>query len=107
MRKISSFLLVFCLLAVPAFAQAPGTVTIAWIASVTPSVTYNVYHSAAATGPWVKLNTTPITLLGFTDTVNSTGFWTATAVDAKGDESAKGIPVGLPSPPTGLKAVGN
>jgi hypothetical protein len=106
MRKISSFLLVFCLLAVPAFAQAAGTVTFTWTASVTPNVTYNVYHSTAATGPWTKLNTAPITTLTFNDVVDTSGFWTVTAVDAAGDESVKPSPVTLPAPPSALKVLG-
>ena len=47
---------------------SPGTtVKLAWIASTTPGVTYNVYRVTESSGKTERLNTAPITDLSFTD----------------------------------------
>ena len=43
------------------------TVTLKWVASTTPGVTYNVYRVTESTGKLEKLNKDPVTELTFTD----------------------------------------
>lgn len=119
-KKFALFLLcVFCLTLRPAparairvvhlFAQIGGTacqsaspgspgwkgtqhgVCLTYVASTTPSVTYNLWRGTITGGPYVQLNTSPTANLFFLDTtaaVSTTYFYVATAVDAAGDQSA-------------------
>ena len=77
-----------------------------------PVSSYNVYRSATPTGPFTKINTSPITGLTFTDTnVKSGDTWSyeATAVDANNVESdpSNVVTAKVPGPnaPTGLTAI--
>jgi fibronectin type 3 domain-containing protein/regulation of enolase protein 1 (concanavalin A-like superfamily) len=57
---------------------------------------YNVYRSAAATGPWTKLTATPVTASAFADLfapANATSFYYVTAVDLNGTESGASLVV--------------
>jgi hypothetical protein len=51
---------------------------------------YNVYSGTTPGGPYTKMNTTPITGTGFSDTSAQTGtfYYVVTSVDSDGDESA-------------------
>src|SRR5439155_179533 len=54
---------------------------------------YNVYRSASASGPWTKLNLTPITTSAFLDSAAPTGtsYYQVTAVDTTGNESTPSL----------------
>ena len=87
-------LFVVLLFAVPCAAQT--SVSLSWDASPTPGVNYNLYRTKTATGcavdgpSCVKVNTTAISLLTFTDAPGVSGRWfyVVRAVDADGVESA-------------------
>jgi hypothetical protein len=67
-----------------------------WGASSSSNVAgYNVYRATAAAGPFTRLNTSLVTTLTFTDSTSQPGqtyFYTATAVDSSGNESAQSAP---------------
>lgn len=76
-----------------------------------PAVSFNVYRGTALTGPFTKINTSPVTSPTFTDTQVTSGqqYWyEVTAVDANGIESADSsiasATVPGPNAPTGLTA---
>ncbi len=58
-------------------SRAQHSVGLAWTASSTaagnPSLTYNVYRSAACTGTFAKLNSTPVAATTFLDATVFTG----------------------------------
>lgn len=98
----------------PIKAQSVTSVTLTWNAdpattTTEAAATYNVYHSVAPTGPFVKVNTTPISVLTFVDTVNKSGFWEVSGVGSDGQEGTKSAAVTFlvnpPAVPTGLKVV--
>jgi hypothetical protein len=98
----------------PILAQSVTSVTLTWnadpaTATTEAAVTYNVYHSTTPTGPFVKVNTTPISVLTFVDTVNKSGFWAVSGVGSDGQEGTKSAGVTFlvnpPAVPTGLKVV--
>jgi fibronectin type 3 domain-containing protein len=106
------------LLLVAGAAQAQTkqhNVVLAWTASTTSGVTYNVYRGTVSGGPYTKLNSSPISNLTYTDTTGTGGtayFYVATAVDANGFESVFSNQVSAtflasPAPPTGLTATAN
>ena len=68
------------------------TVALSWIASVTTTVTgYNVYRSTTNGSGYVRINSSPVTLLNYTDSTvanSTTYFYVATAVDSNGLESS-------------------
>ena len=109
MKRLALF--VVLLFAVPCAAQ----VTLAWDASDTPNVTYNVHRSKTAGGcadvaaaSCTKLNTAPINVLTFTDTTPVSGrfFYVATAVDADSIESIPSNELSVilpPKPPKNLR----
>lgn len=101
-----SRLILFLALAAPILAQS-RSVTITWIASTTPGVTYNVLHSPAPSGPFTPVNTAPITGTTFTDTTNLSGFWAVESIDSNGDSSVLSNEATIPNAPTGVKAVAN
>lgn len=107
MKRLLSVFPLILLLAVIVVAQTANSVTLKWTASTTPNVTYNIYHSASASGPFTIVNAAPITGLTYTDTVNLAGFWEARAVDASGSLSVATSIVTIPNAPTGFQAVGN
>jgi hypothetical protein len=70
---------------------APSSVTLSWAASVSLDVAgYNVYRASITGGPYMKLNSSPVSSLQYLDTAVSSGqtyFYVATAVDSAGSES--------------------
>jgi fibronectin type 3 domain-containing protein len=76
------------------FTATGGTsgITLQWSANTEADIAgYNVYRSASASGPFTKLNTTPITLLTYLDTTAPTGtisYYQLTAVDTSANQSA-------------------
>jgi hypothetical protein len=72
-------------------AAVPKTVTLSWVASVTPGVTYNIYRGTTSGGPYsTKVNSSPIVGTSFTDTSVVSGqtyYYVARSVDASGTES--------------------
>ena len=95
----------FLLFAVPCTAQT--SVSLSWDASSTPGVSYNLYRTktvagCATAGPGcIKVNTAPISVLTFSDTVSASGRWfyVARAVDADGVESANSNELAVILPP--------
>jgi fibronectin type 3 domain-containing protein len=91
--------------------SAAHSVALAWTASTTPNVTYNVYRGTASGGPYTKLNSTPVSVLTYTDSNNITTYYyyVVTAVDSHGIESvySNEVSAGVPNPPTGLVGVTN
>lgn len=76
------------------------TVTISWVASVTPGVTYNVYVSGTTGGPYTKIGNT--SALQFVDKNGIAGnkyFYVVTSTDTDGesDFSAE-VSATLPTP---------
>jgi hypothetical protein len=68
----------------------PHSVTASWVASVTPSVTYNIYRGTTSGGPYAKVNGSPVFGLSYVDNAVQAGqtyYYVATAVDANGVES--------------------
>lgn len=68
------------------------TVALSWIASTTTTVTsYNVYRSTTNGSGYVKINSSPVTLLAYTDSNVTNGltyYYVTTAVDSNGLESS-------------------
>ena len=67
------------------------SVTLSWVASTTPSVSYNVYRSTTSGGPYTKINGSLIAGLSYVDNsvvAGQTYFYVGTAVDNGGNESA-------------------
>lgn len=63
---------------------APQSVVLTWTASTTPVAGYDIYRSTTDGGPYVLLNSTPITNVTYTDTTVQSGqtyFYVTTAVD--------------------------
>ncbi len=69
----------------------PRTVTLNWVASVSPGVTgYNVYRSVTSGGPYTQLNSAPVTATTFDDNVVEAGqtyYYVVKAKDNAGNES--------------------
>jgi hypothetical protein len=74
------------------FQTNPHSVDLSWTASTSTDVVgYNIYRALAATGPFQKLNTIPISETTYTDTTVQSGvtyYYVATAVDSIGVESS-------------------
>jgi chitodextrinase len=67
------------------------SVTLTWVASTTPSVSYNVYRSTTSGGPYTKINGSLIAGLSYVDNsvvAGQTYYYVATAVDNTSAESA-------------------
>jgi fibronectin type 3 domain-containing protein len=68
------------------------TVALAWIASVTTTVTgYNVYRTTTSGSGYVRINPAPVSLLTYTDASVQNGttyYYVTTAVDSNGLESS-------------------
>lgn len=84
-------------------AAPSHSVTLTWNASLTPNVTYNVYRAGSPGGPYAELASTPINTVTYIDTSVAAGqtyYYTTTAVDSGGIESAKSneAPATVPSP---------
>ena len=68
----------------------PHSVTLTWAAAATPNVTYNVYRSTTTGTGYVKLNTSPISGLSYTDTTVANGttyYYVVRSVSSTGIES--------------------
>jgi fibronectin type 3 domain-containing protein len=113
MRRYLWYLALLLALAWPAIAQtAQHSIKLTWTAG-TGDVTYNVYRSTVAGGPYSKLTTTPISVATYTDTTGTGGtkyFYVTTGLDASGVESinsneASATFLLAPGAPTALAAV--
>jgi hypothetical protein len=110
-------LLIANLVATPSAATGlavhPGntTLNVSWSAASAPNgfpvTTYNVFTSAAATGPWAaagSTSSTSVTVSSLTD--GTTYYVTVRAVGSSGTgpaaTPASGVPLGVPYPPTAL-----
>lgn len=74
----------------PTFGKYLDFLDVAWTASATPNVTYNVYRSTVSGGPYT-LQGTGIGQLTFRDenvTPGSAYYYVVTAVDSNKNESA-------------------
>jgi len=79
----------------------PPSVTLGWTASTSTVAGYNIYRGTISGGPYVKVNTSLITSLAYTDTTVQSGttyFYVATAVDSSGNESVNSNEVSAPVP---------
>jgi hypothetical protein len=73
-------------------APVSHTVTLNWVASLTPNVTYNVYRAGSSGGQYTKLAGTAMNTVTYTDTSVAAGqtyYYVTTAVDGSGNESTK------------------
>jgi hypothetical protein len=71
-------------------AAVVHSVSLAWAASTSTVVGYNVYRGSVSGGPYTMLTSTPDSALTYTDmavTAGQTYFYVVTAVDANGNES--------------------
>ena len=69
---------------------APHTVAVSWTASTSTVAGYNVYRSTTSGSGYVKLNSSLVTGLTYTDSnvlSGTTYYYVATAVDSSGNES--------------------
>jgi len=74
-----------------ASSQQAHSVSLSWIASTSTVKGYNIYRSTSSGSGYVKLNTSLINALTYSDGSVSSGttyFYVATAVDSGGDESS-------------------
>jgi hypothetical protein len=80
------------LTAMPSPSAPSAAVALAWSASTSAVVGYNVYRAAVQGGPFTKLNSVPVNATTFTDsngiTPNNTYFYVVTSVDSGNVESA-------------------
>jgi hypothetical protein len=110
MKKLLYLLAVLVLLAaVLLFAQGGHYVVLNWTASVTPSVTYNVYRSTITGGPYSQINLSAVSCCTFTDSsVNSgtTYYYVVRAFDGTSESvnsnEAKAVVPQGPQAPTNL-----
>jgi hypothetical protein len=64
--------------------------TLNWNASMTPSLTYNVYRGTVSGGPYSKINSSAVSALSYTDTSVAAGqvyYYVVTAVNSSNVES--------------------
>jgi hypothetical protein len=81
--------------------QASHSVSLNWAASTSAIVGYYVYSGTQASGPFAKLNSSPIATTTFTDSTVQSGltyYYFVTAVDSSGVESADSNEVSAPIP---------
>lgn len=71
--------------------SGPHTVTLSWEPNTTAGVVgYNVYRSRTSRGPYVRLNSVPLTTPSYVDstvTAGSSYYYVSTAIDSHGMES--------------------
>jgi hypothetical protein len=82
-------------------APVQHSVTMTWTASTSTVVGYNVYRGTTSGGPYVKINSSLITILTYTDATVQSGttyYYVATSVDSNGDESVDSVEVSAPIP---------
>jgi fibronectin type 3 domain-containing protein len=66
------------------------TVNLTWTASVSDVVGYNIYRSAVSGGPYLLLNSSPVSTVDYLDLTVQAGqtyYYVGTAVDSNGMES--------------------
>jgi fibronectin type 3 domain-containing protein len=66
------------------------TVALAWTASTSTVSGYNIYRSPVSGGPYVIVNSSPVSTTSFVDSTVQSGqtyFYAATSVDPSGNES--------------------
>jgi hypothetical protein len=71
-------------------APVQHSVTLTWNASTSTVAGYNVYRSTVSGGPYVKINSSLVTALNYTDSTVQSGttyYYVTTAVDSSGNES--------------------
>jgi len=71
-------------------APVQHSVTLTWNASTSTVAGYNVYRSTVSGGPYVKINSSLVTALNYTDSTIQSGttyYYVTTAVDSSGNES--------------------
>ena len=109
MRKLATILLLIVALSAFAAAQTGHSVVLAWGASPTAGVTYNVYRATVSGGPYTQLNTGNVSSLSFTDTGVSNGatyFYVVRAFDgtleSANSNEAKAVIPQAPQAPTSL-----
>jgi hypothetical protein len=71
-------------------AGSAHSVTLNWTASVTPSVSYNIYRSTTAGGPYVKIGSVGVGVVTYNDTLSLSGytyFYVVRAVNSSQVES--------------------
>jgi fibronectin type 3 domain-containing protein len=74
-----------------ATAQQAHSVALAWLASTSVVVGYNVYRSTVSGAQFAKVNSSLVSGLAYTDTTVQSGviyYYVTTAVDSGGNESA-------------------
>lgn len=67
------------------------TVSLNWTASTTPGISYNLYRSVVAGGPYSKLNPSALSSTSYVDSTvlaGQTYYYVTTAVDANNNESS-------------------
>jgi hypothetical protein len=72
-------------------AGSPHSVTLNWTPSTTPDVSYNVYRSSTAGGPYSKIGSAGVGIITYTDNTALAGYtyyYVTTAVDSNNNESA-------------------
>jgi fibronectin type 3 domain-containing protein len=79
-------------LSITVAAAAAYSAVLNWTASTSSDVTgYNVYRSTTSGGGYVKLNSSLVTVLTYTDSTvvdGQTYYYVTTSVDSSGEESA-------------------
>jgi hypothetical protein len=81
--------------------QASHSVNLNWLASSSAVAGYYVYTGTQASGPFTRLNSTPIDTTAFTDNSVQSGqtyYYYVTAVDSSGMESSSSNEVSAPVP---------
>ena len=74
-----------------AAAQQAHTATLSWVASTSVVTGYYVYRGTVDGGPYILLNSSPVTGLTYTDTTVQTGqtyYYVTTSVDSSGNQSS-------------------
>lgn len=103
-------LLIALVLVASAFAQSGShSVTLNWVASTTPNVTYNVYRSTVSGSGYSQINASPVTTTSFLDanvTNGTTYFYVVRAFDGTTESvnsnQVTAVIPSAPAPPTNL-----
>jgi fibronectin type 3 domain-containing protein len=77
-------------------AGNPHTTTLSWTASTTPNVSYNIYRSSTAGGPYIKIGSVGVGLVSYIDSQALAGeiyFYVVRAMDNTNTESANSTEV--------------
>jgi hypothetical protein len=77
-------------------AGNPHTVTLNWIASITPSVSYNLYRARTSGGPYIKVGSVGVGVVAYIDSTALSGqtyFYVVRALDGTDTESVNSTEV--------------